>query len=101
MNWNGKDEQAKDRKKNIEQEHMEGEHVDYENNKKKTSGGLQSIGYITQMGVNMAVTIMVGVFVGRFLDGIFDTSPWLLLICSLLGVGAAIKNVFDMSKNKK
>jgi ATP synthase protein I len=38
------------------------------------------------------------VLVGRFLDSLFGTGPWLLLIFSFLGVGAAVKSLFDMSK---
>ncbi len=63
---------------------------------KKNSGALQSIGYITQLGITMAATVMVGVFVGKFLDNLLNTSPWLLLICSLLGAGAAIRNLFSL-----
>ncbi|NLN53511.1 MAG: hypothetical protein GX150_04315, partial [Firmicutes bacterium] len=36
----------------------------------------------------MAATIFVGVLLGRFLDSLLGTSPWLLLIFSLLGAGA-------------
>lgn len=63
---------------------------------KKNRGALKSIGYITQLGITMAATVMVGVFVGRFLDNLLNTSPWLLLICSLLGAGAAIRNLFSL-----
>ena len=63
---------------------------------KKNRGALQSIGYITQLGITMAATVMVGVFVGKFLDNLLNTSPWLLLICSLLGAGAAIRSLFNI-----
>ena len=63
---------------------------------KKNIGALKSIGYITQLGITMAATVMVGVFVGRFLDNLLNTSPWLLLICSLLGAGAAIRSLFNI-----
>ena len=57
---------------------------------------ITALGYITQLGITMAATVMVGVFVGRFLDNLLNTSPWLLLICSLLGAGAAIRNLFSL-----
>jgi ATP synthase protein I len=48
----------------------------------------------------MAACVLIGVFLGRFLDGLLGTSPWLLLLCSLLGVGAALKAVFELGARK-
>ncbi|NLM60667.1 MAG: AtpZ/AtpI family protein [Clostridiales bacterium] len=49
----------------------------------------------------MSVTVLLGVFLGKFLDSLLNTSPWLLLVFSLLGAGAAIKSLYDSSKGKK
>lgn len=59
---------------------------------------IRALSYFSQIGVTMASSVLVGVFLGKFLDGLLGTSPWLLLIFSLLGVGAAIKALFNMSK---
>lgn len=77
---------------------------DDELKRKKKSGQKQvirSIGYITQIGITIAATIMLGVFLGRILDNWLGTSPWLLLFFSLLGMAAAIKALFEMSNTKK
>ena len=57
---------------------------------------LKALSLLSQIGLSMAACILVGVFLGRFLDSFFNTSPWLLLIFSLLGVGAAFKTLFNM-----
>ncbi|NLL80943.1 MAG: AtpZ/AtpI family protein [Tissierellia bacterium] len=49
----------------------------------------------------MASSVFVGVMLGKYLDGFLGTSPWLLLIFSLLGVGAAIRVLFNISKDQK
>ncbi|NLJ57354.1 MAG: AtpZ/AtpI family protein [Tissierellia bacterium] len=49
----------------------------------------------------MAASILVGVLLGKYLDGLLGTRPWLLLIFSLLGVGASIKVLFNISNDKK
>ena len=71
-----------------------------EGKKPNTSNVASALGYLTQLGITMAATVMVGVFLGKFLDGVFNTSPWLLLVFSLLGAAAAIINLFNMSNKK-
>ena len=55
---------------------------------------------ISQMGVMIAACIAVGVLLGWFLDNLFGTSPWLLLLFSLIGVGAAFKSIFEFANRK-
>jgi len=57
----------------------------------------------SNIGVTMAACVVVGVFLGIFLDNLLGTSPGLLLFFSLLGVGASFKALFDLAKktNKK
>jgi len=61
---------------------------------------LRSLSTMSQMGVMMAACVLAGVFIGRFLDNFFGTAPWLIIIFSLLGVGAALKSVFDLANRK-
>jgi len=56
---------------------------------------------VTQLGVQMTVCIVLGVFAGRFLDKLFGTMPVFIIIFSILGSGAAIKVIFDISKDWK
>lgn len=71
------------------------------NKKSKNSKTIRALADFSQIGVTMAASVLVGVLLGKYLDGLFGTSPYLLLICSLLGAGAAIKVLFNMSKNEK
>jgi ATP synthase protein I len=44
------------------------------------------------LGVQLAVTVVVLVFLGIWLDGKFDTQPILTIVFSFLGMAAALYN---------
>ena len=48
----------------------------------------------------MAASVLIGVLLGKYLDRFFGTAPWLLLIFSFLGVGAAIRAIFTIPEDK-
>jgi len=66
--------------------------------KKVKSEIMRGISQLSQIAVSITVCILIGVFLGRFLDSWLGTSPWLLLIFSLMGAGAAFKYLMDMAK---
>lgn len=68
--------------------------------KPKNIETMRALVYFSQIGVSMAASILVGVLLGKYLDSFFGTTPWLLLIFSLLGAGAAIKVLFNAPKGK-
>lgn len=74
------------------------------NNKKdkksKNHQFIRGLSYLSQMGLTIIASVLIGVFLGKFLDKILGTTPWFLLFFSLVGVGAAIRNIFIMSKDK-
>ena len=59
---------------------------------------VRGLSLLSQVGISIITCILIGVFLGRFLDQFFGTSPWLLLIFSLLGVGAAFKYIYELFK---
>lgn len=61
---------------------------------------LRAFAHFSHIGVTMAATVLVGVLLGKYLDSMLGTSPWLLLFFSLLGAGAAIKVLFNIPKDK-
>jgi F0F1-type ATP synthase assembly protein I len=71
-----------------------------DNNKMKT---FQNLALITQIGIMMIVPIFGGLLVGRFLDDKLGTGNKFLLICIILGTGAAFMNLYKiaMKDNKK
>lgn len=50
------------------------------------------------IGVEMAVTVTAGFYGGRFLDGQFNTAPWLMIMGILLGVAAGIYGIITIVK---
>ena len=69
--------------------------------KKKQRGEVvRALSHISQLGVTMAACVLIGVFLGMFLDRLLGTGPWLLLVCSLLGMAAAFKTLFDIANKK-
>jgi len=61
---------------------------------------LRSLSMVSQLGLTVAACIIIGVLLGRWLDNLLNTSPWLLLLFSLLGVVAAFKSLFEFVKKK-
>ncbi len=66
---------------------------------KQTQGLLRALSFFSQIGITMAACVLIGVFIGRFLDNLLGTAPWLLLLFSLLGAAAALKALFDSGKD--
>jgi ATP synthase protein I len=57
------------------------------------SWGAQFGPYLT-LGLELAVTVVVCFFLGRWLDGLFDTSPWLMIAGLALGVTGGFIHFF-------
>jgi ATP synthase protein I len=57
------------------------------------------------LGIQLAATIVIMVYLGSWLDKYFETNNIFLLICSLFGLGAGlynfIKTVNNLEKRKK
>lgn len=57
------------------------------------------------LGFQLAATVVLMFFLGRWLDGQFETFPILTIIFSIIGSGAGIynfiKTVLDLNKKKK
>lgn len=56
----------------------------------------RALSFFSQVGITMAACVFIGVFIGRFLDNLLATTPWLLLLFSFLGAAAAFKVLFDL-----
>jgi ATP synthase protein I len=60
----------------------------------------RALSFLSQIGVTVVACLLIGVFAGKFLDEWLGTSPWLVLIFSMLGAGAAFKALFELSKRE-
>ncbi len=52
---------------------------------------------ISQIAINILVIIFGCFFIGRFLDNVLGTSPWLMLIFLILGVLSAFLNMYKIA----
>lgn len=50
------------------------------------------------LGIEMGLAIVVGYFAGRWLDGRFDTTPYLTWFGLLCGIGAAGKGIIRTAR---
>jgi len=70
------------------------------NKKKQRNSVLHALSFSSQVGVIMAACIFIGVFLGKFLDNLLGSSPWLVLVCSLLGAAASFWAIFQLAQRK-
>jgi ATP synthase protein I len=57
------------------------------------------------LGIQLAATIVVCFFIGRWLDQILNTAPWLMIVGAFLGAGGGLYNflrtVIELGKKQK
>jgi ATP synthase protein I len=68
------------------------------NDIKKT---IRNLGYLSTVGMTMALCIFLGAFIGHYLDNKFNTDPWLLLVFLVFGIIAAFKNLMIMVRKSR
>jgi len=66
--------------------------------KRHRNGVLRALSFSSQIGFTLIACVFVGVFLGKYLDKILGTSPWLLLLLSLIGAAAAFWSIFRFYK---
>jgi ATP synthase protein I len=49
---------------------------------------------LSSVGLEMGIAVILGLLLGRWLDGRFGTTPWLLIVFTMLGMAAGMKGVF-------
>jgi ATP synthase protein I len=65
-----------------------------EGNNGKKPGEFGRIANLSSVGIALVLCTLIGWGIGRFLDTRLGTSPWLMLVFLLLGIGAGFLNVF-------
>jgi ATP synthase protein I len=55
-----------------------------------------SMGLVTGLGLSAVGSLLLGVLLGLFLDGMLHTAPLFLIIGILLGIAAAMLGVYRM-----
>ena len=69
--------------------------------KKKPKSAFRELAYYSSIGLSVAFSIFIGLFVGVALDRHFDTTPILTLVFLGFGVGAAFSNIFRAIKRSQ
>ncbi|MCL2079184.1 MAG: AtpZ/AtpI family protein [Oscillospiraceae bacterium] len=59
---------------------------------------VKALGLLSQIAITIIACIALGILIGWLLDRWLGTSPWLMMVCIFLGMGAALKSIFDFSK---
>jgi len=52
---------------------------------------------VSIVGIQFPVAIALGYFFGRWLDGLFNTDPWMTMIFALFGIAAGFVNLFRIT----
>jgi ATP synthase protein I len=52
------------------------------------------------VGINLVVATFVGLAIGYFLDSLFGTRPWLLIVFTFLGIVAGFRELIRMAKRQ-
>lgn len=65
---------------------------------KETKQLFKTLGYVSTLGLAMALSVGIGAFVGQYLDERFGTRPWLFFVFLGLGIVAAFRNLYIMTR---
>jgi len=61
--------------------------------KKETLRSIRELSYYSSIGLQVALSIFIGLAIGVYLDNRFDTNPWMMLIFLALGIAAGYRNI--------
>ncbi|MFO7496384.1 MAG: AtpZ/AtpI family protein [Desulfobacterales bacterium] len=61
--------------------------------KRETTRTIRELAYYSSLGLQVALSIFLGLFAGIFLDRSFNTHPWLMLVFLGLGIAAGFRNI--------
>ena len=66
---------------------------------KKKGKFIREVGKYSAIGLEMAISVVIGLAIGWWLDGLFNTKPWLSLIFMLFGFAAGFRSLFKLLKD--
>ena len=67
---------------------------DKEKKKKPPNSALQALAVTTTIGAELSITVLLGYYGGKYLDGKFASGPWFLLAGVLVGLAVAVVGVY-------
>jgi ATP synthase protein I len=63
------------------------------------SNRMQRMLRYSSVGIELGAAVLIGLWVGQWLDGKFGTTPWLLLVGLGIGMAAGFRSVFRLLKS--
>ena len=63
--------------------------------KENKNKGMQALALTTTISMEIAITVTLGFWGGRFLDRHFGTEPWIMVAGVLLGMGLGIFSIIQ------
>jgi len=48
----------------------------------------------SSVGIELAVSVLIGLFFGRWLDGRIGTAPWMMILFLCLGFAAGLRSIY-------
>jgi len=62
---------------------------------------IKNLGFLSTVGLAMALSIALGALIGYYLDSYFGTKPWLFFVFLGFGIAAAFRNLMLLYKKAK
>lgn len=53
---------------------------------------------LSTLGIEMGVALAIGMLIGWYLDRLFGTRPWLIIIFSIFGIAAGFRNLVRLAR---
>jgi len=61
----------------------------------------RELGYFASLGMSVALSIVIGLALGYWLDKQFDTQPVLLLVWLAFGIAAGFSNIYKAGQKSR
>ena len=62
---------------------------------------IKALGFLSTIGIAMALSIAIGAFIGYYLDKYLGTRPWFSYIFLGIGIAAAFRSLYVLYKRGK
>jgi len=62
---------------------------------------IKTLGYLSTVGMAMALSIAIGAFFGYYIDKKFGTQPWFFYVGLVFGIAAAFRSLYILYKKSK
>ena len=62
---------------------------------------IKTLGYVSTVGIAMALSIALGALIGYYIDKKAGTKPWIFIIGLGFGIAAAFRNLYILYKKAK